>query len=142
MSIPVPNFNMLWKKLILFKFVSLGISQYFYKVAKENFLVYASGINPTSSMAFTNFLYCWGCHWVLVIKNSYPITLEIIKQLIWNIAGCSLSCLETTDDITCVTWPYIFADTRKKLKVAENVIGCKLTSKDNYLGVKQWRALQ
>ena len=56
MSIPVPNFNMLWKELFLFKFVSLGIFQYFYEGAKENFLVYASWINPISSRAFTTFL--------------------------------------------------------------------------------------
>ena len=82
MSIPVPNFNILWKKLLFFKFVSLGISQYFYEVTKENFLAYASGINPISSRAFTTFLYCWGCHQVWVVKSSYLNILEIINQLI------------------------------------------------------------
>ena len=42
MSIRVLNFNMLWKELFLLKFVSLGIFQYFYEGAKENFLVYTS----------------------------------------------------------------------------------------------------
>ena len=81
MSIPVPNFTMLWEKLFFFKFVSLEIPQYFYEVTKENFLVYVSGINPISSRAFTTFLYCWGCHRVWVVKSSYLITLEIINQL-------------------------------------------------------------
>ena len=39
MSIGVPNFNMLRKDLFLLKFVSLGILQYCYKGAKDNFLV-------------------------------------------------------------------------------------------------------
>ena len=81
MSIPIPNFTMLWEKLFFFKFVSLEISQYFYEVTKKNFLVYVSGINPISSRAFTTFLYCWGCHRVWVVKSSYLITLEIINQL-------------------------------------------------------------
>ena len=85
MSILVPKFNMLWKRLLLFKLVSFGISQYFYKDANENFLVYDSGISLISSMAFTPFLYCWECQRVWVVKNSYPITLEIINQLIQNI---------------------------------------------------------
>ena len=85
MSILVPKFNMLWKRLLLFKLVSFGISQYFYKDANENFLVYDSGISLISSMAFTPFLYCWECQRVWVVKNSYPITLEIINQLIQSI---------------------------------------------------------
>ena len=82
MSIPVPNVNMLWKKLYLFKFVSFGIFQYFYEGAKENSLVYASWIKPINFRAFITFLYCWGCHWVWVVKNSYLITLEIVNQLL------------------------------------------------------------
>ena len=76
MSIPVPNFNMLWKKLFLFKFVSLGIFQCFYEVAKENFLVYASWINPISSRAFTTFFTtgdATGCGW-----------LQISTSLLWT----------------------------------------------------------
>ena len=50
MSIRVPNFNMLWKFLL--KFVSLGVLQYFYEGAKENFVVYTSWINLISSRTF------------------------------------------------------------------------------------------
>ena len=82
MSIRVPNFNMLWKELLLLKFVSLRIFQYFYEGAKENFLVYTSWINLISSRAFSTFIYCWGCHWVWVVRNSYLITLDIINQLL------------------------------------------------------------
>ena len=85
MTIPVPNFIMLWKKLFLFKFVNLGISQDFDEGSKEKFLVYASGLDPISYRACTTFLYCWECHRVWVVKNSYLITLEIINRLIKNI---------------------------------------------------------
>ena len=131
MSIPFPNFKMLSKKLLFFKFVSLRISQYFYEVTNENFLVYASGINPIISRAITTFLYCWGSHRMWVVKSSYLI----------NIAGMFFSCVKTIDDITChVT--LIFCRHQKKLKVVENVKECKFSPKDNYSGVKQCRALK
>ena len=45
MSIPVPNFNMLWKELFLFKFVGLGIFQYFMKVQRKTFQLMPHGLN-------------------------------------------------------------------------------------------------
>ena len=69
MSIRVLNFNMLWKELFLLKFVSLGIFQYFYEGAKENFLVSTSWINLISSGPLLLFFTAGdatGCGWLKI----------------------------------------------------------------------------
>ena len=77
MSIRVPNFNMLWKELFLLKFVSLGIFQYFYEGAKENFLVNPSWpltlLVPGPLVLSFNAGDATGCGW-----------LKIFTSLLWT----------------------------------------------------------
>ena len=59
-SIPVPNFNMLWKKQIPFTFMNFGISKFVSDGPNESFLVYtlASVDHLRGAVARLSFFSC------------------------------------------------------------------------------------